>query len=530
MTGTAATGAKGYAPTTLIQPCPASAKKKAKKKDKRQELVELYERCYDSPTYRQHSPGLHLVHEFWDWATPYKTQTLIDWGCGTGRASWDLACRGLNVTAVDFAKNCLDSEIAEKDSDSFRFLLQDITKPLDIEQPSFYGYCVDVLEHVPEEDIDNVLDLILFTSKNVYFNISCIEDNHGERKEIEGEEPHPLHCTVYGYAWWLKKFVDRGATIHRSLDHGTNCTFYLTCYTGLKLSGAIGRVNVGEEQLIKNVRHNATLGFPVIKPFGTQDTEVMFLAGGPSLNDFTEEIIQNRKDGMKLVTVNGSYQWALDHGLKPSLQMLIDAREFNKRFTQQHELSDETKFVISSTADPVIFETLPTDRTWIMHTSLSADILAAIEEGFGPSFTDTFPIPGGCTVTLRALAALRMMGFYKFHIYGFDSSMTEEAHHAYEQEENEKDLDEIRTITVAAGSAYEREFRCAPWMIFQAMDFQKMGPNLLHDCQVDIKGDGMIAYMIEVAAKMNEDDIVELEEKMPGPRFYMSEADQAKLI
>jgi hypothetical protein len=519
-------GARGYPPKVIIAPY-----KKTKKK-KKNKLVDLYERCYESKRYRQHAPGVHLVPEFWDWADPFETQTVIDYGAGTGRAGYELHKRGLNVTMVDFAKNCLDEKIAEEaeDNDSFRFILHDLTKPLmpeKVESPSFYGFCTDFMEHIPEKDVDEVLDLILLTSKHVYFRIACVDDQLGSRPEIkDDEEPEPLHLCVHRYPWWLKKFVDRNAVIHRSEDQGQFCTFYVTAYNGINLDVVEGRVNVEEEKLIENVKYSASLGLPSIMPFECQETEIMLICGGPSLNDFTEEITQNRKDGMKLVTVNGSYQWAMAHGLKPSLQILIDAREFNKRFTEQSELSDETKFVVSSSSDPAVFENLPPDRTWLIHTSLSSDIMDVIEKEFGALYAKTFPIPGGCTVALRSLAALRMMGFYKIHVYGFDSCLRGDEHHAYEQAENNKDSEDAMTITVAPGSSYEKEFRVAPWMIFQAMDFKKMAINLMGDVNLNIKGDGLIAYMVETGAKINKEVYVELEDKKPGNRLYIQEADR----
>jgi len=527
VTGTAKAASQGYAPKTLIQPY-------ERKKEKANPLIEVYERCYESITYRQTAPGLGMIGKFLEMADHFQTQTLIDYGCGTGRAGRKLSKAGLNVTMIDFAQNCLDEKVKEatKDNDSLRFILHDLTKPLIpdvLEAASHFGFCCDFMEHIPEEDVDAVLDIILSTSKHVFFQIACVPDNHGTRPEIAGEEDRvDLHCCVHNYLWWQKKFVERGCLIHRSTDSGRYCTFYVTTWGGIDLDAVEGYVNVPEEKLKENLRHNATLGYPTVRPFECQDTEVMFLCGGPSLNDYTEEIIQNRKDGMKLITANGTYGWALDHGLKPSLQFLIDAREFNKRFTQQHELSDETKFVIASATDPSVFETLPIDRTWLIHTSLSAELMAVIEEEFGALYQGTFPIPGGCTVALRALCALRMLGYYKIHIYGFDSCIRDDIHHAYDQEENKKDLDEAVTITVAPGSAYEKKFKAAPWMIFQALDFKKMALDLLGDVNLNIKGSGLIAYMVELGAKINTEVSLEVDEDLPPPanRLYVQNPDQ----
>jgi hypothetical protein len=513
---TARAGAYSDPPTVKVEPV------------KKDEYEALYERCWEVDDYRRHSPGEGVVREFIEAANPIKTQTLTDWGCGTGRMGYKLyKDHQLNVNLVDFAANCLDENIAEeaKDNENLRFFKQDLRKKVNPERilPSMYGVCTDVMEHIPEDDVSDVLDTILESSRHVFFQINCLEDHFGQHDHIRGdkEEEH-LHVCVHGYQWWLKKLVEKGVIIHRSADLRSQCLFYVTSWNGMCVDQIQGHVNVSTEQIVKNIKHSATLGFPSIKPHPVQDIDIMLVAGGPSLADFEDEIIQNRKDGMKLVTVNGSYGWARERGLKPSLQFLIDAREFNARFTEQDELTEETKFVVSSSSDPSVFENLPEDRSYVFHISISDEVLEVLEEEYGELYKEVYPIPGGCTVTLRAIAALRMLGFYKIHIYGFDSAIMDDRHHGYEQEENDKDVEEALYATVAGGTAYEKRFLVAPWMLFQALDFKKLGQQLLDDVNLDIKGDGLIAHMVNAAAQLGDGVDFEIEQEPPGPRSYVN--------
>ena len=50
-------------------------------------------------------------------------------------------------------------------------------------------------------------------------------------------------------------------------------------------------------------------------PHATNDVEVMILGGGPSLGEHLEQIRALRASGVKLVTLNGTYTWAVEHGL-----------------------------------------------------------------------------------------------------------------------------------------------------------------------------------------------------------------------
>jgi hypothetical protein len=58
---------------------------------------------------------------------------------------------------VDFADNCLDEDIRpmlETQAHALRFVEHDLTEPLT--QSATYGFCTDVLEHIPTEDVDKV--------------------------------------------------------------------------------------------------------------------------------------------------------------------------------------------------------------------------------------------------------------------------------------------------------------------------------------------------------------------------------------
>ena len=493
-------GVQSDPPTVLIQPAP--------KVDYRS----LYEKCWNEPDYRKYSPGQGLVKDFWVAANPKPGQTLIDWGCGTGRAGHALYKKGLNVTLVDFAENCLDEDVRNDLNEDFQFVEHDLTQAIAL--PSHYGYCCDVLEHIPEDKIDEVLDNILENSRFCFFQISCMKDHFGTHPNIRGDkEREHLHVTVHDYQWWLQKFVEKKVIIYRSNDLISSCIFYLSGYgSKLNLDNLIGQLNTSEEEIISNIRYSATLDIPSMQPHQAQDIEVMLLAGGPTLNDFDDEIAENRKNGMPLITVNGSYRWAIARGLKPSLQCLIDSRDFNFRFTEQFEgQTDETKFLVSSSANPKVFDDLPKDRTFLWHVNLSENVEPVLNECFGEKNKDWWPVPGGSTVTLRALCALRMLGFNKIHIYGLDGCIfKDKQHHAYEQPENDRDVRRAVEITVAGGTKFEKTFLMAPWMISQAQDFMAMVPRVLSDAKLKIYGDGAIAYIVEAASQLGED--IELKE------------------
>jgi hypothetical protein len=111
-----------------------------------------------------------------------------------------------------------------------------------------------------------------------------------------------------------------------------------------------------------------------------------------------------------------------------------------------------------------------------------------------------YAVPGGSTVLLRAIPLLRMMGYHWFHLFGCDSCLQADAHHSYAQPENDEQI--ILPVTVGG-----RVFRCYPWMISQCQEMQTLIKVLGSEFELEVYGDGMIAWMIKCMA-LEELDVV----------------------
>jgi len=447
-----------------------------------------YEKMWAIDDYRKVAPGEQSAFTFLEIAKPLPHSTCIDFGCGTGRGALMLAMFGkMIVTMVDFAKNALDKEIVEimeEQPDRLQWLQADLAK--DVPATAAYGYCTDVMEHIPPEQVDDVLRNILKSANNVFFQIAMQDDVMGARI---GE---PLHLSIHPYEWWVKKFQELGAFIQWSQnieDH--TCQLYVNAWADKDDVNFEGKVNTDLEQVHKNIRKNAETEYQLIRPHPPQDTEIMLICGGPSLNDYTDEIIELRAKGMPIVTTNGTYNWAIANGMTPSMQLIIDGRKFNKRFLRP--VVDDCKYVLASQCNPVLFKDLPLERTYIWHVNLADEV----EDLLNELYDLWFACPGGSTVTLRGLCLLRMLGFHKIHVYGFDSCYREDEHHAYSQPENDY---KAKPLPVSVGG---KVFWCDPWMYSQAREFIQMVKMLGDEIELDVKGDGLIAHIIKTGAALS---------------------------
>ena len=267
----------------------------------------------------------------------------------------------------------------------------------------------------------------------------------------------------------------------------------------LQFDRSMFKTNIEEEVLFANMESATRRQLPQAQPWETQDRPIILLAGGPSLANFEAEIIERRKNGEPVVTVNGTHDWLLDRGCKPSMHLMLDGRPMNTKFVQRPV--PECKYYIASQCHPEVFDALEGYDVTLWHGLFSdCEEKRMLEKYY---FGQWFPIIGGCTVVLRGIMLLRLLGFENIELYGFDSCLMRDDtndswhHHAYKQTENDKN--EIISIKVEG-----KEFLCATWMYSQALDFIEMSKSVAQHVNLIVHGDGLISYIIRTGCKKLE--------------------------
>jgi 2-polyprenyl-3-methyl-5-hydroxy-6-metoxy-1,4-benzoquinol methylase len=155
---------------------------------------EKYERLYRKEDYRRGPfPGVQygltfLVRYF------LGCQSMIDFGCGSGDAAALFAKLGYDVFLVDIAENCLNQEA--RDSLQHRFWVSPLHQlPADLPHVD-WGYCTDVLEHLPEKWVLPSLAAMKSKTDRIFFSICGEPDGGGS---LIGEK---IHMTVEPVNWW----------------------------------------------------------------------------------------------------------------------------------------------------------------------------------------------------------------------------------------------------------------------------------------------------------------------------------------
>jgi len=197
---------------------------------------------------------------------------------------------------------------------------------------------------------------------------------------------------------------------------------------------------------------------------------------------------------MLLVTTNGAYNWCIERDINPSMQVVVDGREFNKRFVQPN--IENCHYFLASQCNPEIIKAAPKDQIYLWHAGMSDAVKNSLEtyDWARKEGRKWFPVMGGTTVMMRTIPMLIMLGYHRMHIYGFDSCVMEDKHHAYSQEENDKK----REIGVRVGG---KEFKCQIWMWIQAQEFIDIQKMIADHCELAVYGNGLIAHIINTASK-----------------------------
>lgn len=258
-----------------------------------------------------------------------------------------------------------------------------------------------------------------------------------------------------------------------------------------------GSINTPDEVLIKNIKHSIRLGHPQVRPQAPQKDRICLVGGGPSLDDTFEELRQLYFEGAKVVTVNGSAEWCLDHNIRPSAHIVLDARPENARFVARDIL--QCRYMLASQCHPATWKAVEgRDDVWIWHAMADDNPnRGVLDEYYQGWWVGT---PGGTTVVMRALLVLRMLGFMRFDLFGVDSCFMGNKHHAYEQAENEGDSAFVVKMWPGEHTEKTRSFVCAPWMMKQLECFLQTIRIGGHTFLLNVHGDGLLAYALRSSA------------------------------
>ncbi len=266
-------------------------------------------------------------------------------------------------------------------------------------------------------------------------------------------------------------------------------------------------VNTPEDVLLEQLKINITRGLPQCHPYELQFEPIVVVAGGPSLAMTEKELVRTIWDGYKsrkVVTVNGSYQWCIEHNIRPSVAVMMDAREFNARFFE--EPVEGCHYLLASECHPKAFEVCRGRTTSIWHCVSAGEKALAVLDDYYFKRDNHHPVCLGTTVAVRAISLMRMLGFNRQHIFGLDSCWIGDAHHAYAQKENDGELTMPVWVRPKGRDDLAQRFICSAWQAKQAEDFMNLVNERGNLFDLNVHGPGLIATIIRTGAELEPEE------------------------
>lgn len=261
--------------------------------------------------------------------------------------------------------------------------------------------------------------------------------------------------------------------------------------------------NTDNDQLIKNIKSACALPLPWLQGgHAVHDKHAVIIGGGPSLKNQLAEIQRRQEEGQVVFSTNNTWKFLLENGIEPDYHVMSDARPENADFIPDN--TNDTEGLYASQCAPEVFKF----KSTIWHP-----FLQGIKEVIGPDERNYAVVGGGTTTGLKAIAIAFILGYRKFHLYGFDSSYEEGNHHAYKQALN----DSSKVIEVIVNGI---KFETSPWMVTQVDDFKELAPILVNDegCEITIHGNGLLPYVATLLVRsQTEDTEIELKDGFYWP-------------
>jgi uncharacterized Rossmann fold enzyme len=235
-------------------------------------------------------------------------------------------------------------------------------------------------------------------------------------------------------------------------------------------------VNTSEDARLENVRINSARDLDWFTGFKDEGRTCVIACGAPSMKDYVQQLKRHRAKGDRIVSVNNAWRFLHQRGITPDVNVMLDARPENAAFLDGAPKS--MRLMLASQCHPSVFDKALEQGlevvVWHNGWDTGNDKLREILDPWwdGPNQRPCILVPGGSTVGLRSLWLATYSGFRTIHLYGCDSSYADDGtHHAYAQPLNDHET----VLDVVMGA---KRYRCAPWMVRQASEFQQSWKDL----------------------------------------------------
>jgi hypothetical protein len=235
---------------------------------------------------------------------------------------------------------------------------------------------------------------------------------------------------------------------------------------------------------------------------------MVLVGSGPTVEGFADQIKEERRKLRPIFAIKGAHDWLIDHGITPDACVMLDPQE--KIINCVTKKNDKTIYYISSQCSPKVFDFLEGKRVIMWH--------ALNKIGEDKIVGNRVRVGGGTTTGIRAIPLTYMMGFRKFHLYGYDSCIVD----GIKRVNGDKAMKCLDVFIPHKDGTHEHEgpdgkvmakkFICNPAMAKQAAEFAgdptRELPSLftmMPDIYMKSYGDGLVTAILEAFKEKGKD-------------------------
>lgn len=270
----------------------------------------------------------------------------------------------------------------------------------------------------------------------------------------------------------------------------------------------------GIDEMYANIEMNIKAGWPRFNDLPEYEkikghqNPIVIVGGGPSLKrpEVFAELTAMYDAGAPIFAAGSSHDWLIKNGIHPRYTGVCDADPITARYTQEKNLHPQAQYLLASCVSKAQYDAVPKDRIVMWHCH-SPEIQERIRAGGLEKHY--YGVGGGCTIGLRAIALSTMLGYTNQHLFGFDSCVSEDEHHAYDFVDPEKeDLGQLIPIRIGNPQVGIPQgtttYLCAGYQLAQVSHFKDY--YLAHRAifTPTIHGGGMMKALLDVVIRTIE--------------------------
>lgn len=380
--------------------------------------------------------------------------------------------------------------------------------------------CTDVLEHFPNSGVAAEEVWTLCTHKAVKFVFASISCREAIKFLPDGRN---AHTCIESPDWWRGVFMCADTVTPSEAIaelRADRLVWKIVCSDergefvfandGLEQTLVEAKQTlqvktqncVPHEQICQQVQFSQSLGLNWVQECARHERQAVFVSGGPSWKDHLSEIKERYEAGDDIYCVKHSHDGLIEAGIVPYGCFLLDPRDHVKDFVENPH--PEVRYICASMCHPTTIRQLMEHdaKIYLYHALVGAGEDKVANQGL--------MVPGGSCSATRGLVVLRLMGYRKMALYGYDSCFYD-----VDLDEKAEEARQLSEITVKAFAANGFTWEAYDNMVQSVAGAREAAKKFI---KVEMEGQEFVTTAELVAASQ---DVQSISAQMPDVTFEM---------